>query len=57
LLATSTAAVNSALQRARTTLETGDPAGEMTSGACEDSRMLASYLSAFSAYGSSLTPI
>ena len=52
LLATSTAAVNSALQRARTTLETGEPAGEMTSGAGEDSRLLASYLSAFSAYGS-----
>ncbi len=53
LLATSTAAVNSALQRARTTLETGEPAGgEMTFGASEDSRLLASYLAAFSAYGS-----
>jgi RNA polymerase sigma-70 factor, ECF subfamily len=53
LLATSTAAVNSALQRARATLETGEGAAdEMTSDACEDSRLLASYLAAFGAYGS-----
>jgi RNA polymerase sigma-70 factor (ECF subfamily) len=52
LLGTSTGAVDSALQRARTTLETGEPpAAEMTSGASEDSRLLASYLDAFSAYG------
>jgi RNA polymerase sigma-70 factor (ECF subfamily) len=52
LLATSTAAVNSALQRARSTLEADEgPAGEMACAAADDSRLLASYLAAFRAYG------
>jgi len=53
LLATTTVAVNSALQRARTTLESDEPVNrELPSGDSYDSRLLASYLSAFSAYGS-----
>jgi RNA polymerase sigma-70 factor (ECF subfamily) len=59
LLGTTTAAVNSALQRARTSLETNEiaaggmapGAGEMAPRAGGDSRLLASYLAAFDAYG------
>ena len=51
LLGTSAAAVNSALQRARATFETGEPAGDMTSVAAarKDGRLIACYLAAFSA--------
>lgn len=52
LLDTSPAAVNSALQRARSTLGSSEAvSGELTSGASHDSCLLASYLAAFSAYG------
>jgi RNA polymerase sigma-70 factor (ECF subfamily) len=51
LLATSTAAVNSALQRARATLESGEGAdGETACPASDDPRLLAAYLAAFRAY-------
>jgi RNA polymerase sigma-70 factor, ECF subfamily len=52
LLATTTVAVNSALQRARATLESSEPANAELPCGSHDSRLLASYLSAFSAYGS-----
>jgi RNA polymerase sigma-70 factor (ECF subfamily) len=51
LLDTSTAAVNSALQRARATLEAGEGApGATASAASDDPRLLAAYLAAFRAY-------